>query len=124
MTIVFDKLTAKNFQAYALNNYDDPQCIDIDDFQEDVRRFRYLKRLLHRYHENGELRERLMLNHLITLFNVFGFDPCMRMLKFKINEDSYWSSIKTMLLYLGYIGEDWETDIPIDDVLAQRLRDL
>ena len=48
----------------------------------------------------------------------------MRMLQFKINEDSYWSSIKTMLLYLGYIGEDWETDIPIDDVLAQRLREL
>ena len=120
----FEKLTVKNFQAYALSYYDDPQYIDIQDFQEDVRRFRYLKRLLHRYHENGELRERLMLNHLITLFNVFGFDPCMRMLEFKIKEDNYWSSLKTMFLFLGYVEEGWKTDIPLDDELSQRLRDL
>ena len=121
---LFDKLTAKNFSAYAMKHYDDPQCEDIEDFQEDLRRFRYLKRLLHRYHENGELRERLMLNHLICLFNVFGYDPCMRMLEFKIKEDSYWSSIKTMLLYLGYVTEDFKTDIPIDDRLVDRLREL
>jgi len=121
---LFDKLTQKNFHAYALQNYDDPQCTDIEDFEEDLRRFRYLKRLLHRYHNNGEMRERLMLNHLITLFNVFGYEPCMRMMKFKVKEESYWKSIKTMLLYLGYIEETWETDIPIDEKLAQRLREL
>ena len=121
---LFDKLTVKNFNAFALQNYDDPQCADIEDFQEDLRRFRYLKRLLHRYHENGEMRERLMLNHLITIFNVFGYDASMRMLKFKVREDAYWASIKTMLLYLGYIDESWETAIHIDDKLAQRLRDL
>lgn len=121
---LFDKLTSKNFQAYALQNYDDPQCTDIEDFHEDLKRFRYLKRLLHRYHENGEMRERLMLNHVICLFNVFGYEPCMRMLDFKIKEKSYWKSIKTMLLYLGYVQESWETDIPIDEKLAQRLREL
>lgn len=121
---LFDKLTSKNFQQFAIKHYDDPQCADIEDFQEDLRRFRYLKRLLHRYHENGEMRERLMLNHIICLFNVFGFDPCMRMLRFKIKEQSYWSSIKTMLLYLEYVEEGWETDISIDDALATRLRDL
>ena len=121
---LFDKLTTKNFQQFAIKHYDDPQCADIEDFQEDLRRFRYLKRLLHRYHENGEMRERLMLNHLICLFNVFGFDPCMRMLEFKIKEERYWSSIKTMLLYLEYVKEGWETDIPIDQALADRLRDL
>ena len=121
---LFDKLTAKNFSAYAMKHYDDPQCEDIEDFQEDLRRFRYLKRLLHRYHENGELRERLMLNHLICLFNVFGYDPCMRMLEFKIKDKSYWTSIKTMLLYLGYVSEDWETDISLDLKLADRLREL
>ena len=84
---LFDKLTAKNFSAFALKHYDDPQCEDMEDFQEDLRRFRYLKRLLFRYHESGELRERLLLNHLICLFNVFGYDACMRMLKFKIKED-------------------------------------
>ena len=121
---LFDKITAKNFSAYAMKHYDDPQCEDIEDFQEDLRRFRYLKRLLHRYHENGELRERLMLNHLICIFNVFGYDACMRMLEFKIKNVNYWSSIKTMLLYLEYIEEGWKIDIPIDNKLAERLRDL
>jgi len=121
---LFDKLTVKNFSAFALQHYDDPQCSDIEEFQEDLRRFRYFKRLLHRYHEAGELRERLMLNHLITIFNVFGYDASMRMLEFKIKEESYWPSIKTMLLYLGYIEDSWETDISIDDLLAQKLRDL
>jgi hypothetical protein len=121
---LFDKITAKNFQAFAMKHYDDPQCEDLEDFQEDLRRFRYLKRLLHRYHENGELRERLMLNHLICIFNVFGYDACMRMLEFKIKNVNYWSSIKTMLLYLEYIEEGWKIDIPIDNKLAERLRDL
>ena len=121
---LFDKITAKNFSAYAMKHYDDPQCEDIEDFQEDLRRFRYLKRLLHRYHENGELRERLMLNHLICIFNVFGYDACMRMLEFKIKNVNYWSSIKTMLLYLEYIEEGWKIDIPIDNKLAERLREL
>jgi hypothetical protein len=121
---LFDKITAKNFSAYAMKHYDDPQCEDIEDFQEDLRRFRYLKRLLHRYYENGELRERLMLNHLICIFNVFGYDACMRMLEFKVKNVNYWSSIKTMLLYLEYIEEGWKIDIPIDNKLAERLRDL
>jgi hypothetical protein len=121
---LFDKLTAKNFSAFALKHYDDPQCEDMEDFQEDLRRFRYLKRLLFRYHESGELRERLLLNHLICLFNVFGYEPCMRMLRFKIKEDRYWSSIKTLLLYLDYITQDFKPELPIDDVIAQRLREL
>ena len=121
---LFDKITAKNFQAFAMKHYDDPQCEDLEDIQEDLRRFRYLKRLLHRYHENGELRERLMLNHIICIFNVFGYDACMRMLEFKIKNINYWSSIKTMLLYLEYIEEGWKIDIPIDNKLAERLRDL
>ena len=121
---LFDKLTAKNFSAFALKHYDDPQCEDMEDFQEDLRRFRYLKRLLFRYPESGELRERLLLNHLICLFNVFGYDACMRMLEFKIKEDRYWSSIKTLLLYLEYITQDFKSDLPLDDEIVQRLRDL
>jgi hypothetical protein len=121
---LFDKITAKNFNAYALHHYDDPQCESVEDFQEDLRRFRYLKRLLHRYHESGEMRERLMLNHTITIFNVFGYDASMRMLRFKIKDDKYWASIKTMLLYLGYVEENFEVEIPVDDALARRLREL
>jgi len=120
----FEKLTAKNFQAYALENYDDPQCEDIEEFHEDLRRFRYFKRLLHRYHEDGEMRERLMLNHLTCIFNVFGFEASMRMLRFKVKEDRYWPSIRTMLIYLGYIKEDWMTEVGIDNKLVDRLREL
>jgi|TARA_B110000285_G_C14847725_1_gene478437 hypothetical protein len=121
---LFEKLTSKNFNAYAMHHYDDPQCQTMEDFEEDLRRFRYLKRLLHRYHERGELRERLMLNHIITLFNVFGFEPCMKMLHFKLVEKPYWNSIKTMILYLGYIDETWEPEMQLDGELVERLRDL
>ena len=121
---LFDKLTAKNFAAYAMKHYDDPQCEDMEDFYEDLRRFRYLKRLLFRYHQHGELRERLMLNHLICIFNVFGYEASMRMLKFKIKDKEYWSSIKTMLLYLGYVEEGFEVEVPIDETLATTLRQV
>jgi hypothetical protein len=121
---LFYKLTAKNFAAYAIKHYDDPQCEDMDDFYEDLRRFRYLKRLLFRYYQHDELRERLMLNHLICIFNVFGYDASMRMLKFKIKDVEYWSSIKTMLLYLGYVEEGFEVEVPIDEKLAMTLRQV
>ena len=121
---LFDKLTAKNFAAYAMKHYDDPQCEDMEDFYEDLRRFRYLKRLLFRYYQHGELRERLMLNHLICIFNVFGHENSMRMLKFKIKDQEYWSSIKTMLIYLGYVEEGFEVEVPIDETLATTLRDI
>jgi hypothetical protein len=121
---LFDKLTAKNFAAYAMKHYDDPQCEDMEDFYEDLRRFRYLKRLLFRYYQHGELRERLMLNHLICIFNVFGYEASMRMLKFKIKDKEYWSSIKTMLLYLGYVEEGFEVEVPIDETLATTLRQV
>ena len=121
---LFDKLTAKNFAAYAMQHYDDPQCEDMEDFYEDLRRFRYLKRLLFRYYQHGELRERLMLNHLICIFNVFGYEASMRMLKFKIKDQGYWSSIKTMLIYLGYVEEGFEVEVPIDETLATTLRQV
>jgi hypothetical protein len=55
---------------------------------------------------------------------VFGYDASMRMLRFKIKDDKYWASIKTMLLYLGYVEENFEVEIPVDDALARRLREL
>jgi hypothetical protein len=65
-----------------------------------------------------------MLNHIITIFNVFGFDASMKMLEFKLKDEKYWISVKTMLLYLGYIDESWSPEMPLDDALVQRLRDL
>ena len=123
MMDIFEELNDENFTLFAIRHYDNPQCTSTEEFYEDIRRFRYLKRLLKRYHKNGELRERLILNHIIILSNLFGVSNAIRMLKFKI-EMEYWPVIKTCLLYLGYVEEDFEINIPIDMEVAKILREL
>ena len=99
------------------------QCTSTEEFYEDIRRFRYLKRLLKRYIKTGELRERLILNHLIVLSNLFGVENSIKMLEFKI-EPEFWSVLKTCLLYLKYIDEDWKQEIPLDNEVTQRMREI
>lgn len=120
---IFNELNDENFTLFAIKYYNNPQCLSTEEFYEDIRRFRYLKRLLKRYYKNGELRERLILNHIIILSNLFGVSNAIRMLKFKI-EMEYWPVIKTCLLYLGYVEEDFEINIPIDMEVAKILREL
>ena len=74
MMNIFEELNEDNFTLFAIRHYDNPQCTSTEEFYEDIRRFRYLKRLLKRYAKSGELRERLILNHLIVLSNLFGVD--------------------------------------------------
>ena len=123
MMDIFNELNDENFTLFAIKHYNNPQCLSTEEFYEDIRRFRYLKRLLKRYYKNGELRERLILNHIIILSNLFGVSNAIRMLKFKI-EMEYWPVIKTCLLYLGYVEEDFEINIPIDMEVAKLLRVL
>ena len=123
MMDIFNELNEENFTLFAIKHYNNPQCLSTEEFYEDIRRFRYLKRLLKRYYKNGELRERLILNHIIILSNLFGVSNAIRMLKFKI-EMEYWPVIKTCLLYLGYVEEDFEINIPIDMEVAKILREL
>ena len=120
---LFEKLTDENFTMFAMQCYDNPQCTSVEEFMEDLRRFRYLKRLLRRYYKNDELRERLLLNHLICLLNIFGVPNCIKMLDFKIVEE-YWPVLKTMLIYMGHVEEDWRPKIPIDMNVANILREL
>ena len=120
---IFDELNEENFTLFAIRHYSNPQCTSTEEFYEDIRRFRYLKRLLKRYYRNGELRERLILNHLIVLNNLFGVENTIRMLQYKI-ELRYWSVLKTCLLFLEYIDEGFEVEIPIDMKIAQILREL
>ena len=120
---LFEKLTDENFTMFAMSCYDNPQCTSMDEFVEDLRRFRYLKRLLRRYYKNGELRERLILNHLIVIFNIFGFNNSIKMLEFKIDLE-YWPVLKTCLIYMDYVKEDWKTETPVDMEVAQVLREL
>ena len=108
---------------YMATHYNDRQGSVSEEFYEDIRRFRYLKRLLKRYYRNGELRERLILNHLIVLNNLFGVENAIRMLQFKI-EGRYWPVLKTCLLFLGYIDEEFEVEIHIDMEIANVLREL
>ena len=123
MMDIFEDLNEENFTLFAIRHYDNPQCTSTEEFYEDIRRFRYLKRLLKRYHRTGELRERLILNHLIILSNVFGVSNAIRMLQYKI-DDEFWPVLKTCLLYLDYIDEEWEVEIPLDDEVVKRMRKI
>lgn len=123
MNDIFDELNEENFTLFAIRHYDNPQCTSTEEFYEDIRRFRYLKRLLKRYLKSGELRERLILNHLIVLSNLFGVDNTLKMLEFKL-EKEFWPILKTCLLYLGYIDEKWKTEIPLDEEVTKRMREL
>ena len=123
MMDIFEELNEENFTLFAIRFYDNPQCTSTEEFYEDIRRFRYLKRLLKRYSKSGELRERLILNHLIVLSNLFGVENTIRMLEFKI-ESEFWPILKTCLLYLRYIDEDWRTDIPLHEEVTNKMREL
>lgn len=127
-------LTDSNFLLYAASHYTNPSIYDTDEFYEDLNRFKYVKKLFFRYYEKGELRERLLLNHLITLYNIFDATACTRMLFHKIDE-RYWPALKTYLLFLNYlpsvvyhIGEkdnNVRTDsIPLDLTIAKALKDI
>lgn len=79
----FERLDESNFLLYAAKHYDNPQCFDTIEFYEDLKRFKYIKRLFNRYVEDGDLKERLILNHIVVLFNLFGVEPATRMLFLK-----------------------------------------
>lgn len=98
----FDSIDESNFLLFAAKNYDNPQCHDILEFQDDLQRFKYLKRLFSKYEETGEIKERLVLNHLIVLYNVFGIEAT-RMLFFKLNE--YHRYLKPFLVLLNKMPE-------------------
>ena len=97
-----EPLNDKTFIVFAMKSYDNPQCEDIEEFYEDINRVKYIKRLLGRFIKKGVLKERLILNHIIIMGNVFGPLATSRMLFFKLEEELY-SSLKTFLLYLGYL---------------------
>tara|TARA_B100000212_G_scaffold336407_1_gene309707 strand:+ start:851 stop:1219 length:369 start_codon:yes stop_codon:yes gene_type:complete len=101
----FDELNDKNYLMFAIKHYDNPQSVTVDDFMEDMKKFKYLKRLLKRYLKSGVLRVNLILNHLIILFNTFG-DGTIPLLMYKLGEE-YFPIIKTFLIYL-----DKYPDIP------------
>lgn len=119
---LFNELNADNFVLYASRCYQNNQCTDIDEFYEDLQRFKYLKRLFSRY-DQGDLQERLILNHLIVIFNVFGIEPSVRMVFYKIDE-KYWPALKTFLIFLNYLKEDEYIEVALDPIIVEKLRSL
>ena len=125
----FDDLTNDNILIYAVKAYDKPNCI-MSEFKEDMKRFNYLKRLFKRYRKVGELREQLVLNHLVVICNVFGPEVATRILFFKMSKDDY-SALKTYLLFLSCMPERVRSikghdiissEIPVDMTIADILR--
>lgn len=99
----FDELNADNYLMFAIKHYENPQSVTKEDFDEDMKRFKYLKRLLRKYLKGGELRTHLILNHIIILFNVFG-DATIPLMMYKL-EREYWSSLKTFLVFIDRYPE-------------------
>ena len=111
---MYEKITPQNVVMYAIKNYDNPQCEGEKEFEDDLKRFKYIKRLLRRYYETGVLKERLLLNHLIVLNNVFSLEAATTLLLYKI-QPSYWPALKSFLIYLNSIQEDELKEIEHDE---------
>ena len=113
------ELNEDNFVLFAMKHYDNPQCTSTQEFEDDLQRFKYLRKLFNRY-ENGDLQHRLILNHIIVLANVFGIENVVPMLYFKLGEKHH-NTLRTFLVYLGYIYDtDYET--PFDEKIVEALR--
>tara|TARA_B100000003_G_scaffold138668_1_gene124484 strand:+ start:327 stop:698 length:372 start_codon:yes stop_codon:yes gene_type:complete len=99
----FDNLNEDNYLLFAIKNYDNPQAATKEDFYEDMRRFKYIKRLLKKYVKDEEVKLNLLLNHIIILYNVFG-EAATPLLFYKMERD-YWSIIKSLMIFLNRYPE-------------------
>lgn len=127
---MFENLSDDNFLLYAMKAYDKPNAI-MSEFEEDLKRIKYIKRLVKKYKVTGDLRERLILNHIIVLYNVFGAEATVRMLFYKFDEEDY-AVLKTVLLFVslmpsvvvGIRGKNLlSSDITVDLFVGKRLRE-
>ena len=121
----FDELNESNYIMFAIKNYENPQAVTQEDFYEDMKRFKWVKRLLNKYKNTGDLNVHLVMNHFIILYNVFG-DATTPLLFYKLDED-LWSILKTFVMYLERLPEFQITklhDIPVDEKCLELLNDL
>ena len=121
----FDELNESNYMLFAIKFYDNPQSVTKDDFESDLKRIRYVKRLLKRYKNTGELKGHLILNHLIILFNVFN-EAAVPLLFYNLEEE-LWPAIKSFLFFLNRLPEFPKTkidNIDIDEYCLEELKSL
>jgi hypothetical protein len=114
--MIFDDLNEKNFLLYAMKEYNNPQCTEVEEFNDDLKKIKYIKRLLNQYVSEGVLKERLLLNHIIVFYNVFPPAAATRILFFKI-EEKFWPILKPFLFYLKLIPED-----RIESIMGKEIR--
>lgn len=132
--MVFDILTDDNFILFAAKHYENPNCTSVNDFENDLRQIRYIKRTINKYYHTKNIKIQLLLNHIIIFYNVFDVDAATKMLFLKLDK-KYYSILKTVLVYLKYMPEKItnihsstycinSTDIPIDSNVASMLRQI
>ena len=128
----FDDLNEGNFLMYSMKEYNNIQCVDIEEYYDDLKKIKYIKRLFNIYLNDGQLKERLILNHLIVFYNVFPIQAGTRILFYKI-EEHFWPMLKTFLIFLERMPDKIEsirgktilsTDIKLDDGIVTRLRTI
>ena len=115
-------LTEENFTLFEMKHYDNPHCRGVNEFNDDLKKFKYLKRLFRKYRAGGGLKERLILNHIIVIYNLFGVDAATNMLFFKIDK-KYWPQLKSFLMYLNVMPPD-NLMVEVDLEVLQSLREI
>ena len=120
---MYEKITPDNVLMYAIRHYENPHCEGEKEFEDDLKRFKYIKRLLRKYYDTKVLKERLLLNHIIVLNNVFGPDACATLLLYKIQPE-YWPALKSFLLYLNILKEEELKQTDKDEFVFEVLRKL
>ena len=120
---MYEKITAENVMMFAIKHYDNPQCESEKEFHDDMKRFKYIKRLLRKNKETGVLKERLLLNHIIILNNLFSPEACVTLLLFKIQRE-HWETLKSFLLFLNIIRDDELQEVRENKEVLEVLRKL
>ena len=120
---MFEKLTKDNIMMYAIQHYHNPSCEGMSEFKDDMKRFKYVKRLFRKYKDTGMLKERLLLNHIIVLNNLFGAEASSTLLFFK-TEQIHWSALKGFLEFLNIMPENDLLEVISDEKVKQKLMEL
>ena len=120
---MYETINPNNVVMYAIRHYNNPQCEGEKEFEDDLKRFKYIKRLLRKHQDTGILKERLLLNHLIVLHNVFGTTACVTLLLYKIQKE-YWSVLKSFLIFLNSITEEELSEIEENKDVLNVLRKI
>ena len=129
---LFDDLNDSNIEPFCIKYYNNPQCLSMEDYHNDMRRFKYIKRLLNQFSNNNEIKVRLLLNHIIMVYNIFDNEAATRILFYKIDEN-HWDILKTVLIFLNRMPKNIKginsrniitSDIQLNDIIVTMLREI